>query len=144
MDLICASCRTTYQAVSLEGARCPRCERPAKPPVRYGRALAALPVRFACEVEGDGATARVRPSGELDLATVDELSARLAEAARSARRVLLDLGGLTFIDSSGVRLLMRWARDAERDGIDLTLRPGGPAVREVLEVTGVRDLLPFE
>jgi anti-anti-sigma factor len=50
---------------------------------------------------------------------------------------------LTFIDSTGLRLVLEWDSVARRDGLRLRLRPGPPAVQRVFEVTGVIERLPF-
>lgn len=103
----------------------------------------ALPTPFACEVLSADGSALVRPQGELDLATVDQVGACLTAAREAGDRIVLDLGGLTFLDSTGVRLLLQWSRLSREEGFPLTLLPGGTAVQEVLELTGVTDLLPF-
>jgi len=86
----------------------------------------------------------VAVAGEMDLVTAgsfaDAVSERLAEGP-----VVLDLGGLSFMDSSGVRALDTLLRDAERQGRSLTMRPGlHDAVRQILEVTGMFAILPIE
>ena len=86
----------------------------------------------------------IAAAGELDISHADELASALVEAlARGPVR--LDLAGLTFMDSSGVRLLDTLLRDSERERWVLTIvqelqRP----VRRVLELTGMVALLPFE
>ena len=59
------------------------------------------------------------------------------------RQLVVDLSGLTFLDSSGLRLLIELAADADRDGFTLGLVPGPPVVQRVFEVSGMRALLPF-
>ena len=83
----------------------------------------------------------VAPAGELDLATVPAL----ARAVHELRDVgftafKIDLRGLTFIDSTGLRLLLELARD---DGIELRIVRGTGAVQRVFELAGVVDLLPL-
>jgi anti-anti-sigma factor len=83
-------------------------------------------------------------AGELDIAHTDELTAAL-HARLAQGPVRLDLGGLTFMDSSGVRLLDTLMRDVEAQGWTLTMAPElHRAVRRVLELTGMLELLPFE
>jgi stage II sporulation protein AA (anti-sigma F factor antagonist) len=87
---------------------------------------------------------RVVPYGELDLASVGELEARLHELRGSGwTRVVVDLGELSFIDSSGVNLVVRWAKAASLDGFSMELLPGREAVQRVFELTGVVQTLPF-
>ena len=62
------------------------------------------PEIFDISVSQNDGTSIVRMSGELDLASSDRLSALLAEL--SDRTVVVDLAGLTFIDSSGIAALV--------------------------------------
>ena len=64
----------------------------------------------------------VAAAGELDIAHTDELTAALREQLAQGP-VRLDLGGLTFMDSSGVRLLDTLMRDVDANGWTLTLAP---------------------
>ena len=54
-------------------------------------------------------------SGELDMATVKQLENAVAEVMRLGRRVVIDMAALTYIDSSGLGLLVRtYQRSGER------------------------------
>jgi anti-sigma B factor antagonist len=84
---------------------------------------------------------RVGLAGELDLATAGQLRDRLRALCADGRPVVLDLRRLEFIDSSGVRELVRAVSAARRDGWGLSLDTAvGPQVRRVLELLGLRDL----
>jgi anti-anti-sigma factor len=86
----------------------------------------------------------VAVGGELDIVHADDLTRALSEQLAQGP-VRLDLGALTFMDSSGVRLLDTLLRDADTHGWTVTLAPElHPAVRRVLELTGMLALLPFE
>ncbi|GAC1439636.1 MAG: hypothetical protein NVSMB51_17810 [Solirubrobacteraceae bacterium] len=64
--------------------------------------------RLRIEIEPEDGCCRVRPHGEIDLATTAELDAALAGVeARGAAPIELDLGAVTFIDSTGIHLLLR-------------------------------------
>src|SRR5688572_14514578 len=78
------------------------------------------PQPFGVEVQRRNDVAIVRPRGELDLATVETLRAAL-DAIESAGRLVLDLRGLSFIDSTGLRLLVALHERAQRDGFQLAL-----------------------
>ncbi len=80
--------------------------------------------------------------GEVDLATVSKLTEALDEASReSPVGIVLDLAGCTFMDSSGLALLVK---TAQRDGSAprvLLARAHGQ-VRRTLEISGLDGLLP--
>jgi anti-sigma B factor antagonist len=93
--------------------------------------------------ESDGAL-RATLSGELDLATVDELRDYLLEAAALGKALRLDLTELEFIDSTGLQLLLTAAADACRDGWDFTITKPSARFQRLVEVAGVADRLPIE
>jgi anti-anti-sigma factor len=100
---------------------------------------------FRVEVYPERDTVRVVPVGEVDIATVGELDANLHELhGNGFRRFLLDLRELTFMDSSGLRLILEWDARARVNGISLALVPGPAIVQRVFELAGVLDQLPFE
>ncbi len=83
----------------------------------------------------------VRVTGELDIATVPELKQTLGRAEDRARRVVLDLRELTFMDTSGVHVIVDAnvrATSAERQ---LVLVRGPAQVDRLLALTGARDAL---
>jgi anti-sigma B factor antagonist len=83
-------------------------------------------------------------TGPLDLASVRDLGAGVRElAAVGIGHVIIDLRGLTFMDSSGVDLLAALATQAKRDGWQLSLIQGAPAIRRVFALTGALSQLPF-
>lgn len=93
---------------------------------------------------GDGEV-RVAARGELDLAGAGRLEEAL-QAARAGRvPVVLDLSGLDFMDSTGVRLLLQAADTARAEGPPLrVVRPRAGDACRALEETGVMALLPVE
>jgi anti-sigma B factor antagonist len=97
---------------------------------------------FAVEVRRRDDVAVVAPYGELDLATVDNLRAAL-DAIEDARRLVLDLRGLSFLDSTGLCLLVALQQRAQRDGFQLALvMPPAPGDRTI-ELCGLAQTLPF-
>jgi anti-sigma B factor antagonist len=107
-----------------------------------------LPIRpvvpFRCEVEPERESVRVRPRGELDIATVHRVDDRLRELRDAGfSRLVLDLSGLTFMDATGVRLLADWSRAAISDGHEFLVAPGGEQVEDALRITGLREQLRF-
>jgi anti-sigma B factor antagonist len=109
-----------------------------------GQVLSQYIGPFTCQVSREDGQAVVSPRGELDMATVGAVEQELKELRRSGTdRILLDLRGLTFLDSSGLHLLVRWTSAASRDGFDLELEPGPPAVQRIFDLTATKDTLPW-
>jgi anti-sigma B factor antagonist len=96
------------------------------------------------QVEGDGHAVVLRASGELDPSTTGTLDAALRRAMEgNASKVVLDLDGLDFIDSGGLRLLVAAAERSRDNGNRLHMRGGSHAVKRVLAITGLDHSLPF-
>jgi anti-anti-sigma factor len=90
---------------------------------------------------GEGAW-RVRGRGELDVATAARLEAALEPLVDGkASLVVLDLSEVSFLDSSGLRTIVRTATALEDDGGRLIIDGVSPAVSRVLEVTGLLERL---
>ena len=94
-------------------------------------------------VEGD--VARAELSGDFDMAATFTVEPALERALEEpgVDALELDLSNLRFIDSTGIGVLLRLVSEADRRGIDLSMTPAPRDVQRVLEVTGVRDALPF-
>jgi anti-sigma B factor antagonist len=88
---------------------------------------------FAVAVQRHDGVATIEVSGELDLATVPRLSATVGEHA-DARLLVLDLNRVTFIDSTGVRVLIEADRACAGSGSRLVVLAGGGPVRRVLDL----------
>jgi anti-anti-sigma factor len=86
-------------------------------------------------------SARIALSGQFDIAVADDANRTLqALLHRGLDLVVVDLSGLDFMDSTGVRFLVE-GRDTARDvGVKLSLVPGADPVRRVLAVAGVLAL----
>ncbi len=86
---------------------------------------ATTPVPFLCAWGSLGSGAAwVEPVGELDLATAPQLEETLEAAQASARLVVLDLRRLTFLDSTGVHLVIDAGTRARRSGHRLVVIRG--------------------
>jgi anti-anti-sigma factor len=75
-----------------------------------------------------------RVSGELDLLTVPQLRDVLRDLSDLERDVVLDVAGVSFVDSSGLGLLIAMARATKARGPSLILRSPSPAVRRLLGI----------
>jgi anti-sigma B factor antagonist len=96
------------------------------------------PEPFRCETDRDGDTVWVRPEGELDLDTAPELERELASVRDAgSTRVVLDLRRLTFMDSTGLRLVIRWDTVAREDRFEFAIVPGPEVVQRVIRLTGM-------
>jgi anti-sigma B factor antagonist len=102
----------------------------------------ALPFEIRNELD-DGA-GRLILTGELDIATAPQVEeAALAMLEQSVRRLVIDLSGLTFIDSSGLRtLIVLNDRSAGEDWTFALIRPSEPSL-SVFQITGADENLPF-
>jgi len=106
--------------------------------------VSALPPRFRLKTELLGETGEISVQGELDLSCAPELDHALDDLNSRKVKIVLDLSDCTFIDSSGIALIILGSREAEAaDG-------AGPApplivcglrgqVRRILQLTGVLD-----
>jgi anti-anti-sigma factor len=100
--------------------------------------------RFRVDVQPEPHGARVCPLGEIDIATVDDVRRKIDESvAAGCERVVLDLGGVTFMDSNGLHLALDADAAARDGGWQLLIIDGPRSVRRIFEVTGLRDRLPF-
>jgi anti-sigma B factor antagonist len=95
---------------------------------------------LAITAERTGTTVRIIVSGDLDLATAPDLRACLyGQLADHAEIVVLDLADLSFIDSSGLHVLLQ---TVNQDGGRLRILPSAACLR-LFDLAGVRDLLPL-
>jgi anti-anti-sigma factor len=93
-------------------------------------------------VSADGYVAVLAVSGELDLGTAEIVWPGLARLlTTTAGKVVLDGTALEFLDSSGLRVLLRGAKLAESEGTAFRVVAPHPVVQRVLELAGVRDAL---
>ena len=96
------------------------------------------PDLFSCEVGRNGAAAWVKPAGDLDLDTVHRVEAALSELRGDGYgEIVLDLRGLTFMDSTGLRLVIRWHTAARDEGFQFAVVPGPEVVQRVFRLTGM-------
>ena len=80
--------------------------------------------------------------GEIDLAAAPEAERKIADAeAREPGRLVIDLREVTFMDSSGLRVLLTAHRRSEQAGRGYALVKGGDAVARLLDVTGLTGRL---
>jgi anti-anti-sigma factor len=98
---------------------------------------------FRLEERRNGDRTVLAVHGELDLATVDGVRARLDALRAERRAVVLDLDALDFMDSTGIRLVLQAAQDGAQTGWDFRITRGSYAVRRVFEAARIEDRLPY-
>ena len=82
------------------------------------------------------------PAGELDVATAAAVQKRLLERPpEPGAQLVLDLGEVTFMDSTGIRLILQAREHALRHGGELRLVRGPEPVMRVLELVGLDEQL---
>lgn len=88
--------------------------------------------------QDDGDGLKVRIAGELDITNVDALESAVGSALeRQPGRLILDLSGLRFADSSAIALWVRWSTAVH----EIELRDVSPILRRVIDSMGLADTL---
>lgn len=107
---------------------------------REGRAEAPL----AIDERIDGDECLIALTGELDLSNSERLRERM-EAARNSGvdRVVVDLSRLQFIDSTGLRILLRAEQASRTEAVTLRFVRAGGQVERVMKVAGIDGELSF-
>jgi anti-sigma B factor antagonist len=80
-------------------------------------------------------------AGELDLSTISRMETALLEQLRQRPAVLVDLSTLSFIDSSGLGILIRAFRSANGTPVSFLIAPGSQ-VERVFRIAGVDEAMP--
>lgn len=81
--------------------------------------------------------------GELDIATAPGLARQLESLAETGRHLILDLAGLRFCDCAGLSALLRLRQRATGAGGSLHLTALTPALRRLIALARLHDLLPI-
>jgi len=85
----------------------------------------------------------VSPAGELDLYSVAGVEAALAARPGGCAVVVLDLRGVSFFDTSGIRLVLETMQDLGSRGVRFAIVRGGPDVQRLFALARMEDRLPF-
>lgn len=99
---------------------------------------------FRIQVVPDGRCCAIVLSGDVGLEIASELSAAGVEAARTTdhERIVVDFGGVTFLDSTGIGALVEIRTAALEAGKDLRIRNVTPRVERLLRITGLTEAFP--
>ena len=82
------------------------------------------------------------PQGSIDAMTVGECAQFFTRQMEKGKiHLIVDLGGVDFMSSAGLRLLLQAAKDARQKGGDLRLAGASPAVEKMLKLSGFPSIL---
>jgi anti-sigma B factor antagonist len=95
---------------------------------------------FSADDDGHG-NALVSARGELDIGNTEQLEECLAKLAGRHATVMLDLRELTFMDSTGLRVMVSADARARDDSRRLAVVQGPESVHRVFRITGLDDHL---
>lgn len=95
------------------------------------------------DIKTNGDEAEVLVGGRLDTVTAPELEARLKEVYEVVKSLVFDFGELEYISSAGLRVLLSAQKVMNKIG-KMTVKNVAPAVMEVFEITGFKDILNIE
>jgi anti-sigma B factor antagonist len=101
-----------------------------------------LSVSVSVEDREDGSRTVVRLVGEADLTTQALAEVLDAEAAKKPRLLLVDISGLTFIDSAALHDILRAHRKLRADGCLLALAGPSRAVARILQLSAIDQVIP--
>lgn len=105
----------------------------------------AAPGNLKIELGPDAHGTVVALAGELDLASVPALERQLQGLdGTSPGRLLIDLSGLDFMDSTGLALMIRAEQAARAHGHPLALRRGPAQIQRLFELTRLVEHFTFE
>ena len=107
------------------------------------RVLAEATFTLAEDAGSDGERV-IRLRGELDIESTPDLERVLLRTRPAGQRVVLDLTELKFMDSTGLRVLLRARAAADEGRWEINLRNVPPTIRRLFDMTGVHEALPSE
>lgn len=85
----------------------------------------------------------VKLDGSLDISGATRIETELRGTVRQDRDVVVDLAGVTFISSQGVRVLVATAKTANLKGLKLVLVGPNPSVGKVLSFMSIDTIIPI-
>jgi anti-sigma B factor antagonist len=110
------------------------------PAVAHSVKVAAMSVGWDTTERADGY--RVELSGELDISSAASVESRLMELeSRAPERLYLDLQKVSFIDSTGLSMIINADGRARKDNRRLTIVSGEGVPRRILRTVGLEDRL---
>ena len=95
------------------------------------------------EKEQNAAALSVKLSGRLDTTTAPELEKELKTSLDGVSALTIDMAGLEYISSAGLRVLLSAQKTMNRQG-EMKLVHVGETILEIFEVTGFSEILTIE
>lgn len=93
-------------------------------------------------IDSDDGRALIALAGELDISSASRVEEELSSLqAQSPKLIVLDLRGLEFMDSTGLRLIVRADEAARAEGTRFVIVRGPEAVQRVFQIVGLEDRL---
>jgi anti-anti-sigma factor len=91
-----------------------------------------------------GQVRKIVLTGRLDTAGVDQVETRFGAAVVPAgKNTIVDLSGVSFLASMGIRMLIATARSLSRKGGKLVMFGATPGVLDVIETAALSDIIPL-
>ena len=102
-------------------------------------------LRVECEVSGEGGSVHLRLDGEVDASTVHLVEDAMSPALDPrCTRLVVDLADVSFMDSSGLRVLVV-ARNALDDrGAEMVIAGDNDQLRRLFDISGLTSVFTFE
>ena len=95
------------------------------------------------DVERKNETLIAQVTGRVDSANAREFEQALSSAIGDDRKVILDLGNLSYISSSGLRVLLLVAKALRNKGAEFALCSLSDPIREIFEISGFDKIIPI-
>lgn len=105
----------------------------------YGRTVVEPARQLRITTTVDGGASTVAAAGEVDLATADALRDAVAAALAAAPRVVLDLTGVSYFDSAGVKVVSGFVGRP----LEIVVDGRHGLVRRILSISGLDDCFPI-
>jgi anti-anti-sigma factor len=100
-----------------------------------------VPQKLSLEVAAEGDAVTIRLHGEVDLAGKPLIDDAVDALEIAGRDLIIDLSGVTFMDTTGIKFLIETKRRCDAGGAHLVVASPTPSVRRLLEICSVHELL---
>ena len=101
-------------------------------------------IDFTYDVSTSGPAPLVRLEGEFDMAAAHQVESEFASLISTRpEEVVVDLSGLTFLDTTGLHVLLGLHEASQREGFRLSIVRGGEQIARVFDITGLDSVLPL-